>query len=73
MSKCGYKEDRDVKSAKTILLAGLGKITCTCVERTSTPVERASDSAVERQQSRLEKLSNDRKKLEASPLKLLLG
>ena len=23
--KCGYREDRDVKSAKTILLAGLGK------------------------------------------------
>ena len=66
--KCGYKEDRDVKSAKTILLAGLGKITCTCVERTSTPVERASDSVVKRRQSRLEKLSNDRKKLEASPL-----
>ena len=66
--KCGYREDRDVKSAKTILLAGLGKITCTCVERTSTPVERASDSVVKRRQSRLEKLSNDRKKLEASPL-----
>ena len=66
--KCGYREDRDVKSAKTILLAGLGEITCTCVERTSTPVERASDSVVKRRQSRLEKLSNDRKKLEASPL-----
>ena len=66
--KCGYREDRDVKSAKTILLAGLGKITCTCVEHTSTPVERASDSVVKRRQSRLEKLSNDRKKLEASPL-----
>jgi len=66
--KCGYREDRDVESAKTILLAGLGKITCTCVGRTSTPVERASDSAAKRRQSRLEKLSNDRKKLEASPL-----
>ena len=63
--KCGYREDRDVKSAKTILLAGLGEITCTCVERTSTPVERASDSAAKRRQSRLEKLSNDRRKLEA--------
>ena len=66
--KCGYREDRDVKSAKTILLAGLGKITCTCVEHTSTPVERASDSVVKRRQSRLEKLSNYRKKLETSPL-----
>ena len=66
--KCGYREDRDVKAAKTILLAGLGQITCTCVERTSTPVERASDSVVKRRQSRLEKLSNDRRKLEASPL-----
>ena len=65
--KCGYREDRDVKAAKTILLAGLGKITCTCVERTSTPVKRASDSAAKRRQSRLEKLSNDRRKLEASP------
>ncbi len=41
-------EDHDVKAAKTILRAGLGKITCTCVERTSTPVERALDSAVKR-------------------------
>ena len=65
--KCGYREDRDVKAAKTILLAGLGEITCTCVERTSTPVERASDSVVKRRQSRLEKLSNYRKKLEALP------
>ena len=40
---CGYTNDRDVKSAKTLLLAGRHLISRSCVERTSTPVEGMSD------------------------------
>ena len=40
---CGYTEDRDIKAAKTILLAGLGKITSAPAEHRSTKVERMSD------------------------------
>ena len=40
---CGYTEDRDVKSAKTLLLAGEHEITCTLPEQKRTPVERMSD------------------------------
>ena len=40
---CGYIEDRDVKSAIALLLAGKHLISRSCVERTSTPVERMSD------------------------------
>ena len=36
-------EDRDIKAAKTILLAGLGKITSAPAEHRSTKVERMSD------------------------------
>lgn len=39
---CGYMEDRDVKAAKTILLAGQYNVS-TRTEYTSTPVERMSD------------------------------
>ena len=40
---CGYTEDRDVKSAKTLLLAGKHEIACTLPEQKRTPVERMSD------------------------------
>ena len=40
--KCGYTEDRDVKSAKTLLLAGKHEIACRCPGQTPTPVERMS-------------------------------
>ena len=40
---CGYTEDRDVKSAKTLLLAGEHEIACRCPGQTPTPVERMSD------------------------------
>ena len=39
---CGYSEDRDVKSAKTLLLAGEHEIACTLPEQKRTPVERMS-------------------------------
>ena len=37
---CGYTEDRDVKSARTLLLAGKHEIACRCPGQTPTPVER---------------------------------
>ena len=40
---CGYAEDRDVKSAKTLLLAGKHEIACTLPEQKRTPAERMSD------------------------------
>ena len=40
---CGYTEDRDVKSAKTLLLAGKHIMSCTRTEYTGTPEERKSD------------------------------
>lgn len=40
---CGYAEDRDVKAAKTLLLAGEHEIACTLPEQKRTPVERMSD------------------------------
>ena len=40
---CGYAEDRDVKAAKTLLLAGEHEISCTRAEHTGTPEERMSD------------------------------
>ena len=40
---CGYSEDRDVKAAKTLLLAGRHIMSCTCMERTCTPEEWMSD------------------------------
>ncbi len=33
---CGYTEDRDIKAAKTMLLAGRHEMACTCMERTRT-------------------------------------
>ena len=39
---CGYTEDRDVKSAKTLLLAGKHEIAYTLPEQKRTPVERMS-------------------------------
>ena len=39
---CGYTEDRDVKGAKTLLLAGKHKRSCTLAERKCTPEERKS-------------------------------
>ena len=39
---CGYTEDRDVKSAKALLLAGEHEIACTLPEQKRTPVERMS-------------------------------
>ena len=38
-----YTGDRDVKSAKTLLLAGGHEIACTLPEQKRTPVERKSD------------------------------
>ena len=40
---CGYTEDRDVKSAKTMLLAGRHEMSCTLAEYKCTPEERISD------------------------------
>ena len=40
---CGYTEDRDVKAAKTLLLAGEHEKACTCLEGIRTPAERMSD------------------------------
>ena len=40
---CGYTEDRDVKAAKTLLLAGEHIMSCTHAEHMGTPVERMSD------------------------------
>ena len=40
---CGYTEDRDVKAAKTLLLAGEHIMSCTLAERKCTPEERKSD------------------------------
>ena len=40
---CGYTEDRDIKAAKTLLLAGEHKISCTLAERKCSPEERKSD------------------------------
>ena len=40
---CGYTEDRDVKSAKTLLLAGKHEIACTLPGQKRTPVELMSD------------------------------
>ena len=40
---CGYTEDRDIKAAKTLLLAGEHKISCTRAGHTGTPEERKSD------------------------------
>ena len=39
---CGYTEDRDIKAAKTLLLAGEHKISCTRAGHTGTPEERKS-------------------------------
>ena len=39
---CGYTEDRDIKAAKTILLAGQIEAS-THMEHMGTPVERMSD------------------------------
>ena len=40
---CGYTEDRDVKAAKTLLLAGEHEKACTCLKGIRTPAERMSD------------------------------
>ena len=40
---CGYAEDRDVKAAKTLLLAGEHELSCTPAEHMGTPEERMSD------------------------------
>ena len=40
---CGYTEDRDVKAAKTLLLAGRHEMSCTLAEHKRTPEERISD------------------------------
>ena len=40
--RCGYSEDRDIKAAKTLLLAGKHKISCTLPEQKRTPVEQKS-------------------------------
>ena len=42
---CGYTEDRDVKAAKTLLLAGGHEIACTLPGQKRTPVERMSGFA----------------------------
>ena len=39
---CGYTEERDVKAAKTLLLAGKHKRSCTLAEHTGPPEERTS-------------------------------
>ena len=40
---CGYSEDRDVKAAKTLLLAGEHIMSCTLAERKCIPEERKLD------------------------------
>ena len=40
---CGYTEDRDVKAAKTLLLAGEHEMSCTLAGRKCTSEERKSD------------------------------
>ena len=40
---CWYTEDRDVKAAKTMLLAGRHEMSCTLAEYKCTPEERISD------------------------------
>ena len=40
---CGYTEDRDVKAAKTMLLAGRHIMSCTHAEHMGTPEERMSN------------------------------
>ncbi len=40
---CGYSEDRDVKAAKTLLLAGRQIMSCTLPEQKRTPEARKSD------------------------------
>ena len=42
---CGYTEDRDIKAAKTLLLAGEHKISCTRAGHTGTPEERKSSGS----------------------------
>lgn len=44
--KCGYREDRDVKAAKTLLLAGEHIRSCTHAEYMGTPAEWMSDFCV---------------------------
>ena len=41
--RCGFTEERDVKAAKTLLLAGKHKRSCTLAERKCSPEERKSD------------------------------
>ena len=40
---CGYTEDRDIKAAKTLLLAGRHEMSCTHAEHMGSPEERMSD------------------------------
>ena len=40
---CGYTEERDIKSAKTMLLAGRHEMSCTLAEHKRTPEEWMSD------------------------------
>ena len=40
---CGYTEERDIKSAKTMLLAGKHEMSCTLAEHKCTPEEWISD------------------------------
>ena len=40
---CGYTEERDIKSAKTMLLAGRHEMSCTLAEHKRTPEEQISD------------------------------
>ena len=41
-SACRYTEERDTKTAKTVLIAGKHEIACTLPEQKRTPVERMS-------------------------------
>ena len=41
-NSCGYTEDRDVKAAKTLLIAGQHIMSCTLAEYKRTPEERMS-------------------------------
>ena len=40
---CGYTEERDIKSAKTMLLAGRQEMSCTLAEHKRTPEEQIAD------------------------------
>ena len=40
---CGYTEDRDIKAAKILLLAGRHEMSCTHAEHMGTPEEWISD------------------------------